>query len=75
MADGVAMLSLFQFDAQPPSHEPSKIALQLPGSGLIEYDHAANVLNINLPGSIEINTPEVPNRSAVTGNSCPFDWI
>ena len=57
LANGVAMPSLFQLSAPPPTNDPSKIARQFPDGGLFEYDHANSVLRINLPGSIEIHAP------------------
>lgn len=57
LANGVAMPSLFQLSAQPPSNDPGKIARQYPDGGLIEYDHAAQVVRINLPGRLEITAP------------------
>ncbi|RUR27698.1 phage baseplate assembly protein V [Vreelandella nanhaiensis] len=57
LANGVAMPSLFQLSAQPPSNEPGKNSREYPDGALIEYDHARSVLRINLPGSIEIHAP------------------
>lgn len=57
LANGVAMPSLFQLSAQPPSNDPGKIGRQFPDGGLFEYDHENSVLRINLPGSIEIRAP------------------
>lgn len=57
LSNGVAMPSLFQLSAQPPSNDPGVISRLFPDNGLFEYDHANSVLRINLPGSIEINAP------------------
>lgn len=57
LSNGVAMPSLFQLNHQPPSNDPGKIAREFPDGGLFEYDHANQVLRINLPGSIEIHAP------------------
>ncbi|UYF99332.1 phage baseplate assembly protein V [Halomonas sp. GD1P12] len=56
-ANAFAMASLFQLSAPPPSHDPGVISRLFPDGGLIEYDHARQVVRINLPGSIEIHAP------------------
>lgn len=57
LANGVAMPSLFQFSAQPPTNDPGKISREFPDGGLIEYDHERQVVRINLPGRLEIAAP------------------
>jgi|TARA_R110002012_G_scaffold321621_2_gene550180 phage baseplate assembly protein V len=57
LANGVAMPSLFQLSAQPPTNDPGKIARQFPDGGLFEYDHENQVVRINLPGRLEIAAP------------------
>lgn len=57
LANGVAIPSLFQLNHQPPSNDPGKIAREFPDGGLIEYDHANQVLRINLPSRLEIRAP------------------
>lgn len=57
LANGVAMPSLFQFSAQPPTNDPGKISRAFPDGGLIEYDHEHQVVRINLPGRLEIAAP------------------
>lgn len=54
-AQGVAVGGLFSDDAPAPSNSADKHLRTYPDGAAIEYDHAAHVLNVDLPAGANVN--------------------
>ena len=64
-ADGVALCGIYSDNGTAPSESPSLHVVQFPDGAVIQYDHQAHALSVNLPGG----TISIESTGGVTINA------